>query len=61
MLILSSNPQKADTKKVSKAKNSTPADYCKSTAVEAVIGYLYVTGNVERMNYLLSLTEEKGE
>ena len=50
-----------NAKKVSKAKNSTPADYCKSTAFEAVIGYLYVTGNVERMNYLLSLTEEKGE
>ena len=49
-----------NAKKVSKAKNSTPADYCKSTAFEAVIGYLYVTGQVERMNELLNLAE-KGE
>ncbi len=50
-----------NSKKVSKAKNSSPTDYCKSTGYEAVIGYLYVTGQVERTNYLLSLTDEKGE
>lgn len=48
-----------NSKKVSKAKNSTPSDYCKSTGFEAVIGYLYVTGEVQRMNYLLSLTDEE--
>ena len=49
-----------NAKKVSKAKNSSPSDYCKSTGFEAVIGYLYVTGQVQRVNELLSLAD-KGE
>ena len=49
-----------------KAKNSTHLDYKRSTAFEAVIGYLYLTKNFERMNLFLQMTvdefcKEKGE
>ena len=50
-----------NAKKISKAKNQAPTDYSKSTGFEALVGYLYVTGQEERMNYLLSYTESKGE
>lgn len=36
-----------------KAKNQTGADYRKATGLEAVLGYLYLTGNVQRINILL--------
>ena len=36
-----------------KAKNQTGADYRKATGFEAVIGYLYLIGNVERIKELL--------
>lgn len=36
------------------AKNSSIADYKTATGFEAVIGYLYLTGQIERLNYLLS-------
>ncbi len=36
-----------------KAKNQTGADYRKATGLEAVLGYLYLTGNNERINQLL--------
>ena len=36
-----------------KAKNQTGADYRKATGLEAVIGYLYLTGNTERIKELL--------
>lgn len=36
-----------------KAKNQTGADYRKATGLEAVLGYLYLTGNVERITQLL--------
>ena len=50
-----------NAKKISKAKNHAPTDYSKSTGFEALVGYLYVTGQEERMNYLLGYTESKGE
>ena len=50
-----------NAKKISKAKNQAPTDYSKSTGFEALIGYLYVTGQEARMNYLLGYTENKGE
>lgn len=50
-----------NSKKISKAKNQSPANYSKSTGFEAVIGYLYVTGQVQRMNELLNLSDSKGE
>ena len=34
-------------------KNADPADYQKATGLEALIGYLYVTGQTERMDKLL--------
>lgn len=46
-----------NAKKGSKAKNSTAGDYVKSTGFEAVIGYLYITGQTERLNYVLSLAD----
>ncbi len=46
-----------NSKKGSKAKNSTAGDYVKSTGFEAVVGYLYITGRIERLNYLLEKAE----
>ena len=39
---------------VRRARNADPAEYHRATALEAVIGYLYVTGQRERMNQLLT-------
>ena len=36
-----------------KAKNQTGADYRKATGFEAVLGYLYLIGNIERIKELL--------
>ena len=36
-----------------KAKNQSGADYRKATGLEAVIGYLYLVGNTERIKDLL--------
>ena len=36
------------------AKNASIADYKTATGFEAVIGFLYLTGQNERLNYLLS-------
>lgn len=44
-----------NTKKGTKSKNSTVAEYNMSTGFEALIGFLYITGNEERLNYLLNL------
>lgn len=38
----------------SMAKNASVADYKTATGFEAVIGYLYLTGQNERLEYLLS-------
>ena len=46
-----------NAKKPSRAKHSTVSEYNKSTGLEAVFGYLYITGNAERLNYLLNLSE----
>lgn len=40
------------------AKNASLADYKKATGFEAVIGYLYLTGQKERIKELLSKTSE---
>ena len=37
-----------------KAKNADIADYHKASGLEAVIGYLYLTGNEERLEYILN-------
>ena len=41
-----------------KAKNQTCADYRKATGLEAVFGYLYLTGKFERLAQLLEVQNE---
>ena len=36
-------------------KNQSPGDYSKATALEALFGYLYLTGNPERLNELVEI------
>jgi ribonuclease-3 family protein len=38
------------------AKNANPEDYKKATALEAVLGYLYLTGNKKRLDEILEKT-----
>ena len=38
-----------------KARNATPGEYRKATALEALIGYLYLTGRMERVLELLKI------
>lgn len=40
-----------------KAKNQSGSDYRKATGFEAVLGYLYLTGNTERIEELLGATQ----
>ena len=40
-------------KTLSQAKNASIIDYRRATGFEAVIGYLYLIGNTERLNELL--------
>ncbi len=48
-----------NSKSKSSAKNADIIDYHKASGLEAVIGYLYLTGQHDRLNYLL--THSKGE
>lgn len=41
-----------------KAKNQTGADYRKASGLEAVLGYLYLTGNTDRIVELLGEENE---
>lgn len=41
-------------------KNQDPADYQAATALEALIGYLYLTGQDERLLTLFQKTREEG-
>ena len=43
-----------NSKKTTKSKSATVREYNMSTGFEAVLGYLYITGQVERLNYLLN-------
>lgn len=43
-----------NAKKPTKSKNASVAEYNTSTGFEAVIGYLYLTGNYARIDELLS-------
>jgi ribonuclease-3 family protein len=42
-----------NAKKVNKAKSASISDYNLSTGFEAVLGYLHLTGQTDRLNYLL--------
>lgn len=44
--------------KPSHAKHSTVSEYNKSTGLEALVGYLYLTGDDERLEYLLNYNQE---
>lgn len=43
-------------KSLSSAKNANIIDYRRATGLEAVLGYLYLVGNIDRLNEILSLS-----
>ncbi len=43
-----------NAKKSTKAKNATVADYNTATGFESLVGFLYITGQTERLNFLLN-------
>jgi ribonuclease-3 family protein len=43
-----------NAKKTTKAKHATIAEYNMATGFEAVLGYLYLVGENDRLNYLLN-------
>ena len=45
----------------SKAKNATTGEYRKATGLEALFGYLYLCGNMQRLQELVGLMLEKYE
>ena len=47
--------RRARNTRQSPPKNADPGEYHRATALEALIGWLYVTGQRERMNALLAL------
>ena len=47
-----------NAKKATKSKHAMAAEYNRSTGFEAVLGYLYLTGNEERLYFLLAQTDE---
>ena len=48
-----------NAKKATKSKSATPMEYNRSTGLEAVIGYLYVIGEMERIETLFSAFDEE--
>lgn len=40
-------------------KNQDPADYASATALEALVGYLYLTGQEERLLFLFELSQQE--
>lgn len=46
-----------NAKKGTRAKNASVAEYNNSTGVEAVLGYLYLTGQTARLNELFATVE----
>ncbi len=47
-----------NAKKGTRAKSASVSEYNASTGFEAVIGYLYITGDTDRINYLLGENNE---
>lgn len=41
------------------AKNSTPEQYSKATEFEALLGYLYLTNQIERLEKFINISLEK--
>lgn len=50
-----------NAKAVTRAKNATMADYRRATGFEALMGYLYLNGEMERMLELIHAGIEKAE
>ncbi len=48
-----------NAKKATKSKNADAVEYCRSTGLEAVIGYLHLIGERERIEELLSTIDEE--
>ena len=51
--------RRARNAKQSPTKNADPHDYHRATALEAVIGYLFVTGQTGRMEQILAIALEE--
>ena len=47
-----------NTKKGTRAKHASVVEYNKSTGFEAVVGYLYLIGDMDRLNFLLNFNDE---
>ena len=47
-----------NAKKSTRSKNASVAEYNRSTGFEAVLGYLYLTGQYQRISYLLECNED---
>lgn len=47
-----------NAKKTTRAKSASIAEYNTSTGFEAVLGYLYIIGQTERLNFLLNKGDE---
>lgn len=43
-----------NAKKTTRSRSCSASDYNSSTGFEAVLGYLYLTGNEERLNFILN-------
>ena len=43
-----------NAKKPTKSKSATVAEYNVSTGLEAVLGFLYIVGDLERLNFILN-------
>ncbi len=50
-----------NAKAVTRAKNATMSEYRRATGFEALMGYLYLKGDIERMIQLIHLGVEKAE
>jgi len=47
-----------NAKKATKSKNASAVDYNRSTGFEAVLGFLYVVGDKNRLDELLNVADE---
>lgn len=47
-----------NAKKATKSKNADAGEYARSTGFEAVLGYLYLAGDTQRIEQLLSVLED---
>lgn len=50
-----------NAKPYTKAKNASYSEYCKATGLEALVGYLYLKGETERLVRIIKTGLEKAE